>query len=162
MWLTCLLTKRALSEGNLRRVNSQPTLPWGRSGTTYPHQYNDFDRRIRNLPNIPSQGPFYEYPLIRDHGEGSRNTYRSGNPGADRVIFDDNGNFVTIIAHTFARNRNDFYPGHAAEYTLDGGNLQLARTDASPGNNPDYPRFWAQVGQALRGMIIQGFKVRGP
>jgi len=64
----------------------------------YPHQYHDYEGF-----DFPScNGTFYEYPLE------SGNTYNGGSPGADRVIYDDDGDFCACITHTGASSKDGF------------------------------------------------------
>lgn len=70
------------------------------SGTApgrYPHQYNDYEGF-----SFPDPAPFYEFPIL-----ASERPYTGGKPGADRVIFDSNGNFEGVITHQGASG-NDF------------------------------------------------------
>lgn len=149
--------QRAINEGLGRLNTANPTPPWGLRGTQYPHQYHDYDHRVRNLPDwgeADRNNPMYEYPIFHDHGNGTPHTYTQGQPGRDRVIFDHHGNFITVIAHAQARNRNDFYPGHEAEY--DGaGNVVLNRPYHA-GSNPDYSNHWGLYAALL--MHIQHYK----
>ncbi|KAL4241736.1 Guanyl-specific ribonuclease N1/T1 [Abortiporus biennis] len=63
----------------------------------YPHQYHDFEGF-----DFPScEGEFFEYPL-----ESGR-TYTGGSPGADRVIYDEDGDFCACLTHTGASD-DDF------------------------------------------------------
>jgi hypothetical protein len=71
-----------------------------------------------------------------------------------RVIFDHHGNFITVIAHAQALNRNDFYPGHEAEYN-GAGNVVLNRPYHA-GSNPDYSNHWGLYAALL--MHIQHYK----
>lgn len=47
-------------------------------GSTYPHQYNDYE----GFTFSNCQSPYYEFPLVQD------GPYDGGAPGADRVIVD--------------------------------------------------------------------------
>ncbi|EEA19300.1 hypothetical protein TMatcc_009435 [Talaromyces marneffei ATCC 18224] len=70
----------------------------------YPHQYNDnegFD--------FPVSGPWYEYPIL-----SSFNVYTGGQPGADRVIFNGDGEYAALITHTGASNYDGFVECNAA------------------------------------------------
>ncbi|EPQ60483.1 ribonuclease T1 [Gloeophyllum trabeum ATCC 11539] len=63
----------------------------------YPHQYHDYEGF-----SFPScSGTFYEFPLE------SGDAYDGGSPGADRVIYDDDGDFCACLTHTGASG-NDF------------------------------------------------------
>lgn len=59
---------------------------------SYPHQYNDYEGF-----SFPTSGPWYEFPILN-----SFQVYTGGSPGADRVIFDSDGNFDSVITHTGA------------------------------------------------------------
>ncbi|KAI1752443.1 guanine specific ribonuclease N1 [Xylaria castorea] len=63
----------------------------------YPHQYNNYEGF-----DFPDQGPWYEFPIL-----SSGRVYTGGSPGADRVVFDNNGDFQDAITHTGASG-NDF------------------------------------------------------
>ncbi|KZT75078.1 ribonuclease T1 [Daedalea quercina L-15889] len=64
----------------------------------YPHQYHDYEGF-----SFPScSGTFYEYPL--ESGEA----YDGGSPGADRVIYDSDGDFCACITHTGASSEDGF------------------------------------------------------
>ncbi|KJR89908.1 ribonuclease T1 [Sporothrix schenckii 1099-18] len=62
----------------------------------YPHQYNDYEGF-----SFPTSAPWYEFPIL-----SSFQVYSGGSPGADRVIFDSNGNFDSLITHTGASGDN--------------------------------------------------------
>lgn len=62
----------------------------------YPHQYNDFEGF-----SFPDPAPFYEFPIL-----ASEQAYSGGSPGADRVIFDSNGNYEGVITHQGASGNN--------------------------------------------------------
>ena len=152
--------QRAINEGLARYNNNNPTPVWGRRSTQYPHQYRDHEIRVRNLPNVGQADTSYmlEYPIFHDRGHGPH-TYTGGNPRRDRVLFDWQGNFITVIAHAEDPNRNDFYPGHEVEYDAN-GNIQLvADPNRHAGNNPDYANYWGlAIGLALH---IQNYKRPG-
>lgn len=63
----------------------------------YPHVYRD-DEGF----NFPVSGPYYEFPILH-----SFKVYTGGSPGADRVIFNEDGDFAGVITHTGASG-NDF------------------------------------------------------
>ncbi|KAI0481499.1 guanine specific ribonuclease N1 [Xylaria cf. heliscus] len=63
----------------------------------YPHQYNNYEGF-----DFPDPGPWYEFPIL-----SSEEPYTGGSPGADRVVFDGDGNFQDAITHTGASG-NDF------------------------------------------------------
>ncbi|KAI1331066.1 ribonuclease-domain-containing protein [Xylariaceae sp. FL0255] len=58
----------------------------------YPHQYNDYEGF-----SFPDAAPWYEFPILNTY-----KVYTGGSPGADRVIFDKNGNYQDLITHTGA------------------------------------------------------------
>ncbi|KAH8170240.1 hypothetical protein LIA77_10784 [Sarocladium implicatum] len=149
--------ERAVAEGFRRHQAEQFTAPWGESGTRYPHRYYDDDIRVRTLPNIPSNGPYWEFPIFHNRNNGTPNLYASGNPRRDRVVFDGNGNFITVIAHAESQGDNSFYPGHAVIYTLDGQHFQLADENAFSGSNPDYNGHWENN---ILKVFIQNFQKR--
>ncbi|KAI0639644.1 ribonuclease T1 [Trametes polyzona] len=69
----------------------------GNGGGNYPHQYHDFEGF-----SFPScSGEFFEYPLKHN------SVYTGGSPGADRVIFDSDGDFCACLTHSGASG-NDF------------------------------------------------------
>ncbi|KAI1122910.1 guanine specific ribonuclease N1 [Nemania abortiva] len=63
----------------------------------YPHQYNNYEDF-----DFPDAGPWYEFPILSSGG-----AYTGGSPGADRVVFNADGNFQDAITHTGASG-NDF------------------------------------------------------
>lgn len=64
----------------------------------YPHQYHDYE----GFDFSSCSGTYYEYPL--EQGEA----YDGGSPGADRVIYDDSGDFCGCITHTGASSYDGF------------------------------------------------------
>ncbi|KAM0519144.1 hypothetical protein ACHAPE_004144 [Trichoderma viride] len=64
----------------------------GSEEDSYPHQYNDYEGF-----SFPTSAPWYEFPILN-----SFDVYTGGSPGADRVIFDSDGNFDSVITHTGA------------------------------------------------------------
>ncbi|KAL2019762.1 hypothetical protein VTK56DRAFT_9206 [Thermocarpiscus australiensis] len=64
----------------------------GQEIDSYPHQYNDYEGF-----RFPTSGPWYEFPIL-----SSFKVYSGGSPGPDRVIFDSDGNFDSVITHTGA------------------------------------------------------------
>lgn len=64
----------------------------GSEAGDYPHEYHDYEGF-----DFPVPGPYYEFPILAD-GE----TYNGGSPGADRVVFNDNGDLAGLITHTGA------------------------------------------------------------
>lgn len=99
----------ALNQGyqDLQDDNSPGTKPAANSASAlqtwltislgnYPHQYNDYEGF-----KFPTSAPWYEFPIL-----SSFKVYTGGSPGADRVIFDGNGNFDSLITHTGASGNN--------------------------------------------------------
>ncbi|KAK5989376.1 Guanyl-specific ribonuclease N1 [Cladobotryum mycophilum] len=68
----------------------------GDAEDSYPHQYNDYEGF-----KFPTGSPWYEFPIL-----SSFKVYTGGSPGADRVIFDSQGNFDSLITHTGASGNN--------------------------------------------------------
>ncbi|KAI0673372.1 ribonuclease T1 [Trametes maxima] len=65
--------------------------------SNYPHQYHDFEGF-----SFPScSGEFFEFPLKHN------SVYTGGSPGADRVIFDEDGDFCACLTHS-GTSGNDF------------------------------------------------------
>ncbi|SPQ21400.1 6f7d0fa7-9d8d-4118-9dca-1c8eb3568670 [Thermothielavioides terrestris] len=64
----------------------------GQEIDSYPHQYNDYEGF-----DFPTPSPWYEFPIL-----SSYKVYSGGSPGPDRVIFDGNGRFDSVITHTGA------------------------------------------------------------
>ncbi|KAI1486129.1 guanyl-specific ribonuclease T1 [Biscogniauxia mediterranea] len=62
----------------------------------YPHQYNN-----REGFDFPGASPYYEFPIL-----SSYDPYTGGSPGADRVVFNDSGDFQGAITHTGASGNN--------------------------------------------------------
>ncbi|OTA80808.1 hypothetical protein M434DRAFT_86027, partial [Hypoxylon sp. CO27-5] len=63
----------------------------------YPHQYNDYEGF-----KFPDAAPYYaEFPIL-----SSFKPYTGGSPGADRVVFNSNGNYEGAITHTGASGNN--------------------------------------------------------
>ncbi|KAF2155385.1 ribonuclease-domain-containing protein [Myriangium duriaei CBS 260.36] len=70
----------------------------GQEVHSYPHTYNDYEGFT--FDNV--EGPYQEFPIL-----SSGNLYTGGSPGADRVIFNTNGEYAGVITHTGASG-NDF------------------------------------------------------
>ncbi|KAG6817710.1 hypothetical protein H0H87_004501 [Tephrocybe sp. NHM501043] len=66
----------------------------GASG--YPHKYHDYE----GFSFPACSGTFYEYPLK------SGSVYSSGSPGANRVIYDTDGDICACLTHTGASTTN--------------------------------------------------------
>ena len=64
----------------------------GETEDSYPHQYNDYEGF-----DFPVSGPWYEFPIL-----SSFKVYTGGSPGADRVIFNGDGQLAGVITHTGA------------------------------------------------------------
>ncbi|KAI1777774.1 hypothetical protein F4818DRAFT_439100 [Hypoxylon cercidicola] len=62
----------------------------------YPHQYNDYEGF-----DFPDPAPWYEFPILR-----SFDVYNGGSPGADRVVFNNDGKYQASITHTGASGNN--------------------------------------------------------
>ncbi|OTA66825.1 ribonuclease-domain-containing protein [Hypoxylon sp. EC38] len=62
----------------------------------YPHQYNDYEGF-----KFPDAAPYYEFPIL-----SSFKPYTGGSPGADRVVFNSDGNYEGAITHTGASGNN--------------------------------------------------------
>jgi ribonuclease T1 len=60
-------------------------------------RYNDYEGF-----SFPVSGPYWEFPILSSH-----EVYSGGRPGADRVIFNDNGGLAGLITHQGASG-NDF------------------------------------------------------
>ncbi|KKY28545.1 putative extracellular guanyl-specific ribonuclease [Phaeomoniella chlamydospora] len=63
----------------------------------YPHEYHNYEGF-----SFPVSGPWYEYPIL-----SSYEVYTGGSPGADRVIFNGDGETAGVITHTGASD-DDF------------------------------------------------------
>ncbi|KAF2094171.1 guanyl-specific ribonuclease F1 [Rhizodiscina lignyota] len=68
----------------------------GDSPSGYPHTYNNFEGF-----DFPVDGPYQEFPIT-----GS-SPFTGGSPGADRVVFNTDGDYAGAITHTGASG-NDF------------------------------------------------------
>ncbi|KAI9663068.1 MAG: hypothetical protein M1821_008116 [Bathelium mastoideum] len=64
----------------------------GQEEDSYPHQYNDYEGFSFN-----TSSPWYEFPILN-----SFKVYTGGSPGADRVIFNGDGEYTALITHTGA------------------------------------------------------------
>ncbi|KAK5397746.1 hypothetical protein LTR07_004899 [Exophiala xenobiotica] len=62
----------------------------------YPHEFDD-----REGFDITVSGPWYEYPIL-----SSYEVYTGGAPGADRVVFNDEGTLALVVTHTGASDDN--------------------------------------------------------
>ncbi|KAG4223676.1 hypothetical protein PC116_g27859 [Phytophthora cactorum] len=62
----------------------------------YPHQFNN-----REGFDFPGQAPYYEFPILN-----SFDPYDGGSPGADRVVFNEAGDYQGAITHTGAGGNN--------------------------------------------------------
>ncbi|KAH8695461.1 Ribonuclease/ribotoxin, partial [Talaromyces proteolyticus] len=71
----------------------------GDTADDYPHTYRDdegFD--------FPVDGPYQEFPILSSYEVFTG----SGSPGADRVIFNEDGDFAGLITHTGASSYDGF------------------------------------------------------
>lgn len=62
----------------------------------YPHQYDD-----REGFHFTTASPWYEFPILASH-----QVYSGGEPSTDRVIFNGNCEFTSVITHTGATDDN--------------------------------------------------------
>ncbi|EXJ57348.1 hypothetical protein A1O7_07695 [Cladophialophora yegresii CBS 114405] len=58
----------------------------------YPHEYNNYEGF-----DFPVSGPWYEFPILSNF-----EVYSGGSPGADRVIFNEDGAYAGVITHNGA------------------------------------------------------------
>lgn len=58
----------------------------------YPHEYNDYEGF-----DFSVEGPWYEFPILNTF-----KVYAGGSPGADRVIFNEDGDYAGVITHNGA------------------------------------------------------------
>lgn len=70
----------------------------------YPHQYNDYEGFDFSIA-----GPWYEFPILNTF-----KVYTGGSPGADRVIFNEDGDYAGVITHNGASG-DDFVACAGAE-----------------------------------------------
>ncbi|KAL2870284.1 extracellular guanyl-specific ribonuclease RntA [Aspergillus lucknowensis] len=63
----------------------------------YPHVYNNYEGF-----DFPVPPTYYEFPIM-----SSGDIYSGGSPGADRVVFNEDGDLAGVITHTGASG-NDF------------------------------------------------------
>lgn len=64
----------------------------GEADDSYPHVYHDYEGF-----DFPVDGTYYEFPILE-----SGAIYDGGSPGADRVIFNGDGELAGVITHTGA------------------------------------------------------------
>ncbi|KAJ9652947.1 hypothetical protein H2198_007815 [Neophaeococcomyces mojaviensis] len=62
----------------------------------YPHTYNNYEGF-----DFGVSGPYQEYPIMNNF-----KAYSGGSPGADRVIFNTQGNLAGVVTHTGASGNN--------------------------------------------------------
>ncbi|KAL4796823.1 Ribonuclease/ribotoxin [Aspergillus venezuelensis] len=62
----------------------------------YPHVYNNYEGFDFNVSPT-----YYEFPIL-----SSGSIYSGGSPGADRVIFNEDGQTAGVITHTGASGNN--------------------------------------------------------
>ncbi|VDC05548.1 unnamed protein product [Peniophora sp. CBMAI 1063] len=65
---------------------------------SYPHTFRDDE----GLTLYCSGSSWLEFPILES------GTYDGGSPGADRVVFDTDGNYCAVITHTGASETNGF------------------------------------------------------
>ncbi|KAF2103648.1 ribonuclease Ms [Rhizodiscina lignyota] len=60
---------------------------------------NDYPHAEENYENLPFavSGPYQEFPILN-----SFKVYTGGDPGADRVVFNTDGEFAALVTHTGA------------------------------------------------------------
>ncbi|KAL4922485.1 Ribonuclease/ribotoxin [Aspergillus aurantiobrunneus] len=62
----------------------------------YPHVYNNYEGF-----DFPVDPTYYEFPIM-----SSGSIYNGGSPGADRVVFNEDGDLAGVITHTGASGNN--------------------------------------------------------
>ncbi|KAL4885592.1 Ribonuclease/ribotoxin [Aspergillus karnatakaensis] len=62
----------------------------------YPHVYNNYEGF-----DFPVSPTYYEFPIL-----SSGRIYSGGSPGADRVVFNENGQLAGVTTHTGASGNN--------------------------------------------------------
>ncbi|OJJ33308.1 hypothetical protein ASPWEDRAFT_115767, partial [Aspergillus wentii DTO 134E9] len=62
----------------------------------YPHEYHDYEGF-----DFPVSGTYYEFPIL-----SSGKVYSGGSPGADRVVFNSDGELAGLITHNGASGNN--------------------------------------------------------
>ena len=62
----------------------------------YPHVYNNYEGF-----DFSVDPTYYEFPIL-----SSGQIYSGGSPGADRVIFNEDGEIAGVITHTGASGNN--------------------------------------------------------
>ena len=62
----------------------------------YPHAFNNYEGF-----NLLVDGPYQEFPVLNSY-----QPYSGGSPGADRVVFNTNGDFAGSVTHTGASGNN--------------------------------------------------------
>ncbi|KAL5342791.1 guanyl-specific ribonuclease Pc [Aspergillus crustosus] len=62
----------------------------------YPHVYQNYE----SFP-FPVDPTYYEFPIL-----SSGSLYSGGSPGADRVVFNEDGQLAGVITHTGASGNN--------------------------------------------------------
>lgn len=61
----------------------------GQTDDSYPHEYHNYEGF-----NFPVSGTYYEFPILSDG-----DVYGGGEPGADRVIFNQDDQLAGVITH---------------------------------------------------------------
>ncbi|KAK0469096.1 guanyl-specific ribonuclease C2 [Desarmillaria tabescens] len=64
----------------------------------YPHRYRNYEGLTMRCAGTV----FNEYPIL------TSGLYNGGSPGADRVVFDNAGNYCAVMTHTGAPTTNGF------------------------------------------------------
>ncbi|KAK7753476.1 hypothetical protein SLS62_004551 [Diatrype stigma] len=62
----------------------------------YPHAFDN-----REGFDIPVDGPWQEFPILSTY-----KPYTGGAPGADRIVFNEDGDFAISVTHTGASGNN--------------------------------------------------------
>ncbi|KAI0132842.1 hypothetical protein BJ170DRAFT_730885 [Xylariales sp. AK1849] len=133
---------RAIDNAVDRLNSGQLTPPFGIANRQYPHPYYDYDRRIHSDVNTGGANTeeMYEFPLVASAATTGTQLYSGGYPGMDRVIFDRDRNFITVIGHETRRNSVHFIAGYAAQRNSFNTNQLVLADDDVIGNN----RVWRQ------------------
>ncbi|KAK6219228.1 hypothetical protein LQW54_002477 [Pestalotiopsis sp. IQ-011] len=103
------------------------------NGRGYPHRYYDATNRIRNGATNTGDADvsvLYEYPMISRYSPRQTFPYAGGLPDPDRVIFDRNGNFVTVISHEVVDGNEESVGGYGTRRGSFNGQLTLLGDDA--------------------------------
>ncbi|KAK4211227.1 hypothetical protein QBC37DRAFT_376268 [Rhypophila decipiens] len=90
-WLTDV--HAAMHEGHKLQASGQ-----GNDPESYPHQYNNNENF-----EFPTPAPWYEFPIMSTY-----TLYKGGNPGPDRIIFDNDGQLEALLTHSGASTEDGF------------------------------------------------------